>query len=205
MAKERAPPWRGSAARSPARLPCGTQADGPEGPVMHAPIGSRLNAHKHAERRRCVPYLSPGSVTHREQKRPVSRRSDAQRLGAGDDFGPSGSSSLVAGRGTGPGRCEALVRRSSCRRSGCTTSRCRWMGSAPVRGKAWRLRLGMRESGRGKIDALQLTRADAVRHDDHGVPPRCRLTHPIGLPGRHPGDQLEAAFAPRPRPGANAV
>ena len=32
---------------------------------------------------------------------------DAQRPGAGDDFGPSGSSSLVVGRGTGPGRCEA--------------------------------------------------------------------------------------------------
>ena len=47
---------------------------------------------------------------------------------------------------------------------------------------------------RGKIDALQLTRADAVRHDDHGLP-RCRLTRPISLPGRRPGDQLEAAFA----------
>src|SRR5580693_5284516 len=46
-----------------------------------------------------------------------------------------------------PVAVKQLVRRSSCRRSGCTTSRCRWMDSAPARGKAWTPRSGMREPG----------------------------------------------------------
>ena len=34
-----------------------------------------------------------------------------------------------------------------CRKSGCTTSQCRWMGSEPARGKAWTPRTGTREPG----------------------------------------------------------
>src|SRR5260370_37801263 len=57
--------------------------------------------------RRCAPYLSPGSVTHREQKRPLIRRYDAQRPGAGDDFGPVDRPHWWRAAATGPGRCEA--------------------------------------------------------------------------------------------------
>jgi hypothetical protein len=51
--------------------------------------------------------LGPGSVTHREQKRPVIRRYDALRPGAGDDFGPVGRPCWWRDAATGPGRCEA--------------------------------------------------------------------------------------------------
>src|SRR5260370_4009317 len=57
--------------------------------------------------RRCAPYLSPGSVTHREQKRTAIRRYDAQRPGAGDDFGPVDRPHWWRAAATGPGRCEA--------------------------------------------------------------------------------------------------
>src|SRR5258708_10650674 len=57
--------------------------------------------------RRCAPYLSPGSVTHREQKRPVIRRYDAQRPGAGDDVGPVDRPHWWRAAATGPRRCEA--------------------------------------------------------------------------------------------------
>jgi hypothetical protein len=77
-------------------LPASERADHP---IRARPFGMWSPTASHSERRRCAPYLSPGSVTHREQKGPVIRRYDALRPGAGDDFGPSGSSSLVAGRG----------------------------------------------------------------------------------------------------------
>ena len=73
-----------------------------ERPVMHGRRSGGSASESRAYRRRCAPYLSPGPVTHREQEHPVIRRYDAQRPGAGDDFRPSGSSSLVAGRGNRP-------------------------------------------------------------------------------------------------------
>src|SRR5712672_858335 len=51
-----------------------------------------------------APYLSPGSVTRREQKRLVIRRYDAQRPGAGDDFGPVDRPFWWRAAATGPGR-----------------------------------------------------------------------------------------------------
>src|ERR1700735_1323680 len=60
--------------------------------------------------------------------------------------GPGGSSSLVAApRQPVPVAVKQRVRRSWCRKSGCTTSQCRWMGSGPARGKAWTPRTGPRE------------------------------------------------------------
>src|SRR5262249_4103984 len=88
-----------------------------------------------AYRRRWAPYLSPGPVTHREKEYPVIRRYDAQRPSAGDDFCQW---IVLTGwaAAAGPVAEKQSVRSSSCLRSGFTTSRCRWMDSAPVRGKA---------------------------------------------------------------------
>ena len=118
-----------------------------ERPVMHGRRSGGSASESRAYRRRCAPYLSPGPVTHREQEHPVIRRYDAQRPGAGDDLAQWIVLTGGGPRQPCPGRLKQPVRRSSCRRSGCTTSRCRWMGSAPARGKAWMLRSGMREPG----------------------------------------------------------
>jgi SnoaL-like domain len=75
-----------------------------EFPVMYGRNCTESALASRAERRRCAPYLSPGSVTHREQKRLVIRRYDAQRPGAGDDFGPVDRPHWWRAAATGPGR-----------------------------------------------------------------------------------------------------
>jgi len=86
----------------PPSTPVKQRQDHTELPYRYRSAPRRGEPDPAPERRRCAPYLSPGSVTHREQEQPVIRRYDAQRPGAGDDFGPSGSSSQVAGRGNRP-------------------------------------------------------------------------------------------------------
>src|SRR5271170_2666316 len=76
--------------------------------VMHNCCGAVARSRTRPYRRRCAPYLSPGSVTRREQKRLVIRRYDAQRPGAGDDFGPVDHPCWWRAGATGPGGCEAI-------------------------------------------------------------------------------------------------
>jgi len=115
-------------------------------PDQISPAGDQRKAVTRTERRRCAPYLSPGPVTHREQKHPsVAMMLSGQALAM-----TLGQWIVLTGGGPrqpAPVAVKQPVRRSSCRKRGCTTSRCRWMGSAPARGKAWMPRSGMRGSG----------------------------------------------------------
>jgi len=58
------------------------------------------------DRRRCAPYLGPGRLRAVSRNASVIRRYDAQRPGAGDDFGPVDRLRWWRAAAAGPGRWE---------------------------------------------------------------------------------------------------